>query len=70
MGNCLSTSDPSHEDVSKKLPKALPVDAAFKFPSPLPNFTRGLYYHRFLLISLSLCLPISFDNLDFTCIIR
>jgi len=54
MGNCLSTSDPSHEDVSKKLPKALPVDAAFKFPSPLPTFTRGLYYHRFLLISLSL----------------
>ncbi|CAL9236868.1 unnamed protein product [Arabidopsis halleri] len=54
MGNCLSISDPSLEDVSKKLLKALPVDTAFKFPSPMPTFSQGLYYHQFLLISLAL----------------
>ncbi|CAH8265918.1 unnamed protein product [Arabidopsis lyrata] len=41
MGNCLSISDPSLEDASKKLLKALPVDTAFKFPSPMPTFSQG-----------------------------
>ncbi|ESQ39057.1 hypothetical protein EUTSA_v10001386mg [Eutrema salsugineum] len=39
MGNCLSISDPPLEDVSQKILKALPVETAFKFPSPLPTFT-------------------------------
>ncbi|XP_010518022.1 PREDICTED: uncharacterized protein LOC104793366 [Camelina sativa] len=41
MGNCLSISDPSLEDGSKKILKALPVETPFKFPSPLPTFTQG-----------------------------
>ncbi|XP_018472593.2 hypothetical protein At1g04090-like [Raphanus sativus] len=36
MGNCLSISD-----ASEKILKALPIDTAFKFPSPLPYFTQG-----------------------------
>ncbi|WZZ40582.1 hypothetical protein YC2023_036841 [Brassica napus] len=36
MGNCFSITD-----ASEKILKALPVETAFKFPSPLPTFTQG-----------------------------
>ncbi|KFK37239.1 hypothetical protein AALP_AA4G231900 [Arabis alpina] len=59
MGNCLTISDRTPEDVSEKLHKAFPVETTFKFPSPLPTFTQGLYYLLFLLITLLIGLMIS-----------
>ncbi|VVB03334.1 unnamed protein product [Arabis nemorensis] len=46
MGNCLTISDPSPEDVSNKVLKALPVETAFKFPSPLPTFTQSSVFAK------------------------